>query len=125
MIDLRFAMIDKNGKEIVRTVPLNVKEKKMAKKNAPKVLKPLIVPHGDRVLIQRDPISEKSGGGIILPSDQNDCSIRYGTVLEIGSDALDLDFEEGDRVIFGKYAGIVVEGEKVLMSEKEIFAVIN
>ena len=97
----------------------------MAKKNAHKVIEPMIIPHGDRVLIERDPLSEKSVGGIILPGDQNDSALRYGTVLEIGSGALELGFEEGDRVIFGRYAGIVVEGEMVLMSEKEILAVIN
>jgi co-chaperonin GroES (HSP10) len=82
-----------------------------------------LVPLGDRVLVEREPLSEKSEGGIIVSTDQNDSPIRWGTVIEIGPDAFENGFEEGDRVAFNKYAGIVIHGERIILSEKELLCV--
>lgn len=85
-----------------------------------------IRPTGDRVLVLREEISDKSSGGIILPHDQNDSPVRYGKVLGVGpGKEFDVPFVVNDRVMFGKYAGIDLGNDEVLLGENEILATIE
>jgi chaperonin GroES len=93
-------------------------------------LKPL----NDRIIVKRTEEEQKTAGGIIIPDSAKEKPIR-GEVLAVGSGKLmddgtrrPLDVKEGNRVLFGKYAGtdIKVEGEELLiMREDDILAVIE
>lgn len=90
----------------------------------------------DRVVVRPKNVEEVSAGGIILQTEDSEKEQpREGTVLFVGKGKIDaagnqrpLEVKPGDTVLFGKYAGTLVEidGEQVLMfREEEIFAVIE
>ena len=91
-----------------------------------------IVPVGANVVVKRLPADEVTAGGIVLPDSAKE-KPRQGRVLSIGDGRM-LDngarvphqVSEGDRVLFGSYAGaeVVVNGEEFLiMNEDEILAI--
>lgn len=91
-------------------------------------------PLGDRVVIQREASEETTAGGIVLPDSAQDkpargrvVSIGTGRMLDDGSRS-EMQVKEGDRVIFGSYAGEtfkVGDDELLLMREDDILAVIE
>jgi chaperonin GroES len=91
-----------------------------------------IVPLGEKVVVKRLAAEEKTAGGIVLPDAAQERP-RQGRVLSVGDGRLLPDgtraaqqVSEGDRVVFGGYAGTEVEvnGETLLiLSEDEILAV--
>ena len=88
-------------------------------------LKPL----ADRVLIQPTAAEEVTASGIIIPDSAKEKPLR-GTVLAVGGGTTDEEMvlKEGDKVLYGKYAGteIDLDGEKVLiMRQNEVLAVIE
>ncbi len=93
-----------------------------------------IKPLHDRVLVQRLEEEEKTKGGIIIPDTAKEkpiegkvIAVGKGRVLENG-EVKPLDVKEGDRVLFGKYAGteIKIEGEEYLMMrEDDILGIIE
>ncbi len=93
-----------------------------------------IVPLGDKVVVKRLPAEETTAGGIVLP-DAAKKKPQQGRVLSVGDGRLVADgrrvrhqVHEGDRVLFGSYAGteLTVDGEELLiMSEEEILAVFS
>lgn len=88
-------------------------------------LKPL----ADRVLIQPTAAEEVTASGIIIPASAKEKPLR-GTVLATGNGTKDEEMvlKEGDKVLYGKYAGteIDLDGEKVLiMRQNEVLAVIE
>jgi chaperonin GroES len=93
-----------------------------------------IKPLNDRVLVKRMEEVQVTKGGILIPDTAKEKPIE-GKVIAVGpgkmSDAgsrMPLQLKEGDRVLFGKYAGteIKMEGEEYLMMrEEDILAVIN
>ena len=93
-----------------------------------------IKPLNDRVLVKRMEEVQVTKGGILIPDTAKEKPIE-GKVIAVGpgkmSDAgnrMALQLKEGDRVLFGKYAGteIKMEGEEFLMMrEEDILAVIN
>lgn len=93
-----------------------------------------IVPLGDRVVVKRSEAEETTAGGIVIPETAKEKPLQ-GRVLSVGDGRLLPDGSraehqvvEGDRVIFGSYAGseIVVEDETFLiLSESDILAVIE
>lgn len=87
-------------------------------------LKPL----ADRVIIKPEAAEEVTASGIIIPDSAKEKPLK-GTVLAAGNGTKDEEMilKEGDRVLYGKYAGTEVEfdGEKVLiMRQNEVLAVI-
>jgi chaperonin GroES len=92
-----------------------------------------IVPLGANVVVRRLPAEEVTSGGIVLPDAARE-KPRQGRVLSIGDGRMLANgararnqVSEGDRVLFGSYAGadVVVNGEELLiMNEDEILAVI-
>ena len=91
-----------------------------------------IVPLGANVVVRRLPGEEVTAGGIVLPDAVRE-KPRQGRVLSIGDgrllangDRVQHQVREGDRVLFGSYAGaeVVVNGEDLLiMNEDEILAI--
>ncbi len=93
-----------------------------------------VKPLNDRVLVKRVEEVQVTKGGIVIPDTAKEKPIE-GKVIAVGpgkmSDAgnrMTLQLKEGDRVLFGKYAGteIKMEGEEYLMMrEEDILAVIE
>ncbi len=94
-----------------------------------------IRPLHDRVVVRRKAEEEKTAGGILLPGSAKEkpnrgevIAVGIGTVNDKG-DVRPLDVKVGDKVIFGTYAGNVVEdtdgSELIVMRESDIFGVIT
>ena len=94
-----------------------------------------IRPLYDRVVVRRKEEEETSAGGIVLPGSAKEkpnqgevAAVGDGKVMENGEQRA-LSVKVGDTVVFGQYAGsntIEVDGEElILMSESEIFAVVE
>ena len=91
-----------------------------------------IRPLQDRILIQRIEEEEKTAGGIIIPDAAKEKSqegrviaVGKGKVLDNGEIA-PLEVAEGDRVLFGKYAGtdVTLDGEDyVILREDDVLAI--
>lgn len=91
-------------------------------------------PLHDRVIVQRIEEEQKTKGGIIIPDTAKEkpaegkiVAIGNGKVLENGT-KIPLDVKEGQKVLFGKYAGteINIDGEEhLIMKEDDIIAIIE
>lgn len=89
-------------------------------------------PLHDRVVVKRVEEEQKTEGGIVIPDTAQEKPIR-GEVVAVGSgkpldngEVRSLDVKQGDKVLFGKFAGteVKVDGEEVLvMREDDIMAV--
>ena len=88
---------------------------------------------GDRVVIQVSEGEQKTASGIVLPDTAKE-KPQEGTVVAVGTGKLldngqraALDVNEGDRIIFSKYAGTEIKfGGKdyLIVSERDILAII-
>lgn len=75
-------------------------------------------PLGHRVLVLPDSVEEVSAGGIVLAkelTDKEEMAQVRGTIVAIGEgcwkDATISDWAKvGDRIVFGKYAGLMWDG---------------
>jgi chaperonin GroES len=93
-----------------------------------------IRPLQDRVIIKRIEEGEQIRGGIIIPDSARE-KPQEGEVIAAGAgkkldsgDRVALDVKEGDRVLFGKYAGTEVkldDEEYLIMREDDILGVIE
>lgn len=93
-------------------------------------LKPL----QDRILVKRVEEEEKTKGGIIIPDTAKEKPAE-GKVVAVGNGKLSDDgkripmgLKEGDRILFGKYAGteVKIEGQEYLiMREDDVLGVIE
>ena len=91
-------------------------------------------PLGDRVVLRPVKREEVTKSGIVLPDTAQEKPQRgivvakgNGRVLDDGS-KIEIDLNEGDEVLFAKYAGteFKVEDEELLvLSEKDILAVVS
>ena len=91
-------------------------------------------PLHDRILVRRIEESETTRGGIIIPDTAKD-KPQEGEVISVGKGkskeegkVFPLEVKEGDRVLFGKYAGteIKIDGEEfVIMREEEVLGVLK
>jgi chaperonin GroES len=92
-----------------------------------------VVPLGEKVVIKRLTAEQTTAGGIVLPDAARE-KPQQGRVLSVGDGRMlsngtrvKHQVSEGDRVLFGSYAGteVVVDGEELLiMSEGEILAIV-
>lgn len=92
-----------------------------------------VVPLGEKVVVKRLDAEEVTAGGIFLPATVRK-KPQQGRVLSVGDGRLlpsgtrsVHQVSEGDRVLFGSYAGteVVVDGEDLLiMDEDEILAIV-
>jgi len=89
-------------------------------------LKPL----GDRVVVEPLTEEETTKAGIILPDTVDKEKKAEGKVIAIGDGEkiTKLGLKEGDKVLFGKYAGEEVEvddAEYKILSDEDVLAVIE
>lgn len=92
-----------------------------------------IRPLYDRVLVKRVEEETRTQGGLFLPESAKE-KPSEGVVLAVGQGRINdrgevhpLVVQEGDRVLFGKYAGneIKVDGEeRLILKESEIFGIV-
>jgi chaperonin GroES len=95
-------------------------------------MKTKVRPLHDRVIVKRLEEQEKTKGGIIIPDTAKEkpiegkiIAVGAGKVMENGK-RMPLQVKEGDRILFGKYAGtdIRIEGEEhLIMREDDIIAI--
>lgn len=93
-----------------------------------------VKPLHDRVIVKRIEEEEKTKGGIIIPDTAKEKPVE-GKVTAVGNGKLledgkkqPLEVKEGDRVLFGKYAGteITIGGEEhLIMREDDIIAILE
>ena len=92
-----------------------------------------IKPLGDRVVVQPKPAEEKTDSGLYIPDSAKEKPQR-GTVKSVGpgrvenGTKVDMTVEEGQEVLYGKYAGteVTLDGDEYLiMRESDIFGVIE
>jgi chaperonin GroES len=93
-----------------------------------------IRPLHDRVIIRRIEEQEQIRGGIIIPDSARE-KPQEGEVIAAGNgkkldsgERIPLEVKEGDRVLFGKYAGteVKLDGEDYLiMREDDILGIIE
>jgi len=93
-----------------------------------------LTPLHDRIVVRRVEESETTRGGIIIPDTAKD-KPQEGEVISVGkgktnekSETFPLAVKEGDRVLFGKYAGteIKIDGEDFLiMREEEVLGILE
>ena len=95
---------------------------------------PKLTPLHDRILVKRIEEAESVRGGIIIPDSAKE-KPQEGEVIAVGKGksndegkVFPLEVKEGDRVLFGKYAGteIKIDGEDfVIMREEEVLGVLK
>ncbi len=92
-----------------------------------------IKPLSDRVLVRPDSAEEKTSSGIIIPDSAKEKPQR-GTVVAVGDGRvedgkkIDMSVKEGDKVLYGKYAGteIEIDGEELMiMRENDILGILS
>lgn len=89
-------------------------------------------PLGDRVVIKKVEVEEKTKSGIVLPSSAKE-QPQMAEVVALGSDITNDDKKKeqikvGDKVIFSKYAGteVKIDGEELtILKLNEILAIVD
>ena len=91
-------------------------------------------PLHDRVLVKRVAEEGKTSGGLFIPESAKEKPAR-GLVISVGEGSRredgsrnTPDVKEGDKVLFGKYAGTEIkldDTEHMILKEDEILAVID
>ncbi len=90
-----------------------------------------IHPLSDRVLIRRQELQEeKTAGGIIIPDAAKEKS-QIGEVIAVGPGRISPDgklhpmaVKQGDKVLFGKYAGVDVDKDLLIVREDDILGIL-
>jgi len=86
-----------------------------------------LTPLHDRILVRRLDEAETVRGGIIIPDTAKE-KPQEGEVIAVGAgkkndkgERQPVDVKEGDRILFGKYAGneIKIDGEEFLIIREE------
>ena len=93
-----------------------------------------LTPLHDRIVVRRIEEAETTRGGIIIPDTAKD-KPQEGEVVSVGKGKVNEDgkvfpqaVKEGDRILFGKYAGteIKIDGEELLiMREEEVLGILE
>ncbi len=91
-----------------------------------------ITPLADRVVVKAEAAEEKTTSGLYIPDTAKEKPQR-GTVIAVGpgrvenGTKIDMTVKEGDKVLYGKYAGteITLDGDDVMiMRESDILGII-
>ncbi len=94
-----------------------------------------IRPIGDRIAVKPVAVEEKTKSGIVLPGSAQE-KPHQGEVVAVGSgyvsqatgQRIPLEVKVGDKVVYGKHAGIGVkfdEEELLLLTENDILVVLE
>jgi chaperonin GroES len=91
-------------------------------------------PLHDRILVRRVEEANTTRGGIIIPDTAKD-KPQEGEVISVGKGRVNEDgktfplaVKDGDRILFGKYAGteIKIDGEDfIIMKEEEVLGILT
>lgn len=94
----------------------------------------MLKPLGDRIVIELVESEEKTASGIVLPDSAKE-KPQEGKVVAVGTgrvtdngERIALEVNEGDAIIFSKYAGTEVkyEGkEYLILRESDVLAIIG
>lgn len=93
----------------------------------------MLKPLGDRVIVEPIAKEETTASGIVLPETAKE-KPQEGRVIAVGSGRLEdgkrvpLEVQEGNKVIFSKYAGTEVKydgKEYLIMRENDILAIVE
>jgi chaperonin GroES len=87
-----------------------------------------IQPLADRVLIKPADAEEKTASGIIIPDSAKEKPLK-GEVIAAGKGTKDEEMilKEGDKVLYGKYAGTEIELNEtkyLIMRQSDVLAII-
>ena len=93
-----------------------------------------IKPLGDRIVVRPLEAKEKTKAGLVLPDTAKE-KPQEGKIIAVGTGRLlddgaikALEVRNGDRVLYGKYAGteVSIEGEDYLiLREEDVLAVVT
>ncbi len=92
-----------------------------------------IKPLGDRVVVMPQEAEETTAGGLYIPDTAKEKPMR-GTVVAVGpgkvenGTKVDMTVNEGDTVLYGKYAGTEInlgDADVLIMRESDILGVVN
>ena len=84
-------------------------------------------PLGDRVVIKKVDVEEKTQSGIVLPSSAKE-QPQMAEVLAVGSEIKNDEIKVGDKVIFSKYAGTEIKLDKqelTILKLEEVLAIVE
>lgn len=91
-------------------------------------------PLGERILVKPDEVEESISGGIIIPRTTKEKPME-GIVIAVGPGKLTQDgkthalqVKEGDRVLYGKYAGTEIELNKdtyIVISYDDLLGIVK
>lgn len=79
----------------------------------------MLVPQNDLVLIKVDPPKEKTASGLYIQEDWKALP-PTGVVTAVGPEVVEI--EVGDRVLFERYASVILNKEERLCKEDHILA---
>ncbi|MDR0393804.1 MAG: co-chaperone GroES [Tannerella sp.] len=87
-----------------------------------------IKPLADRVLIKPADAEEKTASGIIIPDSAKEKPLK-GEIIAVGKGTKDEEMvlKEGDKVLYGKYAGTEIELDDtkyLIMRQSDVLAII-
>ena len=93
-----------------------------------------VKPLGDRLLIRPEDREATTASGLVLPDTAKE-KPQEGTVIAAGSGrvtedgkTVPLEINEGDKVLYAKYAGTVLrldDEDLLIVSERDVLAIIN
>lgn len=94
----------------------------------------MLKPLGDRIVIELIEQEEKTASGIVLPDSAKE-KPQEGKVVAVGSgrvadngERISMELNEGDAVVFSKYAGSEVKydgKDYLILRESDVLAIIN
>ncbi|PJJ83828.1 co-chaperone GroES [Mucilaginibacter auburnensis] len=93
-----------------------------------------IKPLGDRIVVEAAPAETKTASGLYIPETAQE-KPQHGTIVAAGpgkyaeqtGNLIPLSVKEGDKVLYGKFAGqeITIDGKSYLiMRESDIYATV-
>ena len=85
-----------------------------------------VQPLGDRILIKTEKEEEKTAGGLYIPETAQE-KTQTGKVVAVGDDE-DIKVKVGDRVMYDKYAGTMVnidDEDHLILSAGDLLAVVS
>jgi len=87
-----------------------------------------IKPIGERVLVKPVKMEEKTASGIILPGASEKEKPNLGEVIALGKGEKLADIKIGDKVVYAKFAGTLLEDleEKyIILNAEDVLAVVE
>ena len=89
----------------------------------------MIKPLADRVLIEPKEAETRTASGIIIPDTAKE-KPQQGTVIAAGPGKMDepMEVKEGDKVLYGKYAGteVKLDGETYsIIKQNDVLAIVE